>query len=329
MNRRDLVLKVFNNEEAERVPVGFWWHFAQIPEQFGAYRDDAVFRKVADGQKRMYDEFGPDFVKIMSDGFFAHPYIVDNRAITADLLAGIRSVGRDHAWIRRQVDLVNEAADYFSGEVVILYNIFSPVQQLRLYTEYLLHEPAAFRTLLIERTAEAMEAMKTVEEDTVLLVEELKKNTPVDGFYYSVQMLQHPEADEAFHDEWIVPSDMRVLAAINECCTYNMLHICGYEHYHNNVAFYKKYPCKSYNWATHTDNISMKEGKELFGTCVCGGFDNNKGTLIDTGDLGDLERETKAIIADAGRRGLILGADCTVPMDIDIERLKMIREWAR
>ena len=28
-SKRDLVLKAFNNEKTERVPVGFWFHFAK------------------------------------------------------------------------------------------------------------------------------------------------------------------------------------------------------------------------------------------------------------------------------------------------------------
>lgn len=139
-------------------------------------------------------------------------------------------------------------------------------------------------------------------------------------------MLQHPEADEAFHDKWIVPSDLAILNHINQLWKYNMLHICGYEHYHNNVRFYAKYPCKAYNWATHTDNITMKQGKEIFAACVCGGFDNNKGALIDKGTIEELTQYTKDIIKDAGREGLIIGADCTIPSDIDYARLCAIRD---
>ena len=34
------------------------------------------------------------------------------------------------------------------------------------------------------------------------------------------------------------------------------------------------------------------------------------------------------LLAEAGREGVIIGADCTVPSDIDIERLQWVREKA-
>lgn len=34
------------------------------------------------------------------------------------------------------------------------------------------------------------------------------------------------------------------------------------------------------------------------------------------------------LISEAGKEGIIIGADCTVPADIDIERLKWVREKA-
>ena len=70
----------------------------------------------------------------------------------------------------------------------------------------------------------------------------------------------------------------------------------------------------------------MKEGKEIFNSCVCGGFDNNAGTLISDGTIDELVAYTKEIIATAGREGLIIGADCTIPANTDIARLEAIRD---
>ena len=41
-----------------------------------------------------------------------------------------------------------------------------------------------------------------------------------------------------------------------------------------------------------------------------------------------IEQETRRLVAEAGSRGLILGADCTVPDDFQLERLDWVRQAA-
>ncbi len=330
MERRELVQNVFNGKAGDRVPIGFWWHFVEGSHHADGFYDNDIADRVIEGHKAMLKKFQPDLLKIMSDGFFCHPSIIENDVRTVEDLGKIQHITKDHPWVQKQIRVINEVLAETNGEVVAMYNMFSAVQQLRLYIEYILNDRAAYRALMIDHTAETMEALKIVEEDTNMLLDELKKSTKIDGIYYSVQMLQHEEADEEFHNKWIVPSDLVTLKKINENWEYNMLHICGYEHYHNNVRFYTQYPCKAYNWATHTDKIDMKEGKEIFpGHCVCGGFDNNAGTLIETGTIEELQAYTKEIIEHAGREGLIIGADCTIPPTIDVARLEAIRDAGR
>ena len=326
MTKRELVQNVFEGKAGDRVPVGFWWHFVEGSKHADGFYDNDIAERVIEGHKKMLEGFQPDMLKIMSDGFFCHPSIVENKIMSVEDLPKIQHITKDHPWVQKQIYVINKVLEMTGGEIVALYNMFSAVQQLRLYIEYIVGDKDAYRSLMIDHTEETMKALKIVEEDTNMLLDELKAHTAIDGIYYSVQMLQHPEADEAFHDKWIVPSDLVTLKHFNELWKYNMLHICGYEHYHNHIQFYTKYPCKAYNWATHTDNVNMKEGKEIFKTCVCGGFDNNAGTLIETGSLEELAAYTKNIIAEAGREGLIIGADCTIPSNIDYARLNAIRD---
>lgn len=326
MNKRELVQTAFDGKAGDRVPVGFWWHFTGSADHASGYLDNGIVEESLAGHKKMIEDFQPDMVKIMSDGFFCHPGLVENKVRSVADLRKIRPITKEHPWVRKQVDVVARVLEMTKGEVIAIYNIFSAVQQLRIYLEHVCGDLGSCRGLVMEHTAETMDALKIVEEDTRMLLDELKAHTGVDGIYYSVQMLQYPEADHAFHDQWIVPSDMAVLNHINKLWEYNMLHICGYEHHHNDVGFYAKYPCKAYNWATHTENISLKQGKEIFKSCVCGGFDNNKGSLIDTGTIEELARYTKELIADAGREGLIIGADCTLHGDIDHARFCAIRD---
>ncbi len=331
MNKKELVMKVMDGGIGDRTPVGFWWHF--IPTAMGhvkGYQNaEETINTVVTGTKKMLSKYDPDMIKVMSDGFFLHPSIVENDVHTPEGLDKIHHIEKDHPWVQGQIELLNKVYDLTDGQTLMLYTMFSAVQQLRLYVEYAIGDLAAYKNLMINNTEKTLRALKIVEEDTNMLLRELRKHTKLDGIFYSVQMLQHPEADLDFHQKWIVPSDLATLDQINELWDYSMLHICGYERYHNNVEFYKQYKCKCYNWATHTDKISLKEGRKIFNASVCGGFDNNAGTLIDTGSLEALAAYTKKLVKENGREGLIIGADCTIPAPTDLNRLEVIKNAAR
>ena len=61
---------------------------------------------------------------------------------------------------------------------------------------------------------------------------------------------------------------------------------------------------------------------------MIGGFDNNADGVLYSGSKEEVQAETRAILDKAGTRGVILGADCTVPKDIDPERFNWVRDAA-
>ncbi len=75
--------------------------------------------------------------------------------------------------------------------------------------------------------------------------------------------------------------------------------------------------------------MSLAEGKRLFGgKAVIGGFANGPGSLLHSGSEADIRAYTKDLLAHSGRKGVIVGADCTVPPDISLERFQWVREAA-
>ena len=80
-------------------------------------------------------------------------------------------------------------------------------------------------------------------------------------------------------------------------------------------------------WAVGPEGITLKEGCEIFkGRTVLGGFENGKTGLLYTGSKDDIRAEAKKLVAEAGEQGLVLGADCTIPSDIAVERIQWVRE---
>lgn len=328
-NKRELLRKVLDKGKAERVPLGFWWHFLSGEDLVSAYQQDEIVERVIKGHKKMYDDFRPDFMKIMSDGFFAHPSLVKKRDFSIEELGKIRSIDKRHPWITKQVEMVREISAYAQADIMTFYNIFSPLQAIRLSMKYAGAEPEAFQELMMDHPQEMVKISKVIAEDYKSLAEELKKNTSIDGIYYSVQNIQHPRANRRHHENYVMPVELDLLNYINSLWEYNILHICGYDHFHNEISYYGDYRAKAYNWAIHTDKVSLKEGKDFFKACVIGGFDNNKGSLLDSGSKEEIRIFVEQLVEETGREGLILGADCTIPADIEIERLRYLRKIAR
>jgi uroporphyrinogen decarboxylase len=83
------------------------------------------------------------------------------------------------------------------------------------------------------------------------------------------------------------------------------------------------------NWGVYEAPMSLSEGKKLFpNKCILGGLKNHGGVL-QNGTKNEIETEVHGIINDFGRKGFILGADCTIPNDTDMERLKTAINAAR
>jgi uroporphyrinogen decarboxylase len=273
-NKRELVWDALNNRETERVPVGFWFHFASEKEFYRGLEDDSVVRKNIDGHLKFHEAFKPDLVKLMSDGFFGYPNEVLSNAKSARDLADLGPIGADHPWIEKQVALVKQLTSKIGSEVFTFYNIFGPA--------------TTFKFLL---------------------------GKGGDG-------------NRAFAD-LIAENPKAVLRAAKRAGDANILHICGYEGSRNDLSLYRDYDAKAVNWAVTVEGVSLAEGKRLFGgKAVIGGFANGKGSLIHQGSREAIEAYTKGLIAGSGRKGVIVGADCTVPSDIDLARLEWVRDAA-
>ena len=80
----------------------------------------------------------------------------------------------------------------------------------------------------------------------------------------------------------------------------------------------------------------MEEGRHFFGDRAClGGFQSlhqegkpHKGVLHN-GTEQEVREFTRQLILSFGKRGLLLGADCTVSEHIDHERIRWVVETAR
>lgn len=327
--KRELVEKAFRGEEVDRVPVGFWYHFADEDELLHGFNKPEIFQKNVLGHKKFIEDVNPDFVKIMSDGFFTYPNpLITDKVRSIKDLAEIKSIGNDHPWYDQQVALIKEVRSHFTEDIVSIYNIFAPLTHLKwqisnkvafgdeLVAGFLREDPELFRHVL-----------NTIAKDLAILVKKVISEAGADGIYFSVQNIQFEGVSGSDYVNFVSSSDLIVLEAANSVSELNILHICGYKGASNDVDIFKNYPAQVFNWAVGPENISLKEGQELFGgRTVLGGFENTNQSLIYKGSKKEIQEEAKRLVAENGRKGIIIGADCTIPSDIEVERIEWIRQ---
>jgi uroporphyrinogen decarboxylase len=259
----------------------------------------------------------------MSDGFFGYPLGGGGPLQTAGDLARLRPIDASHPWIRRQAELVKRVTA-LQAETLYFYNVFSPLNTLKnlMGVEKLV-------SLLKTEPQAASEALLRIARGLALLSGEVIKAGGADGIYLCVQ---NPDISRISDDEYrryIAPSDKIVLDAANKTSENNILHICGYKGAKNHLDTWTDYRAKAYNWAVNVDGVSLSAGKKLFGgSAVIGGFANSPGSLIERGTRPEIEAFTEGLIKDAGKRGVIIGADCTVPQGISLDHLEWVRQKA-
>ena len=169
-----------------------------------------------------------------------------------------------------------------------------------------------------------MAGLDIVAESIMKLNEMLVKECGMEGIYFSVNNQNHFIPDDLYR-KYITPSDMKVMDHANTLSDINLLHICGYAGRANNLELFKDYHAAGFNWAVHAEGVSLAEGKKLFGgKPVFGGFE--QATVIYKGSREEVEQFTWKILDEAGDVGVMIGADCTVPTDIDDRRLEWVRQ---
>ncbi|WP_295796392.1 uroporphyrinogen decarboxylase family protein [uncultured Treponema sp.] len=326
-NKKQLVLDALNNKPTERVPVGFWFHYTKN-EMLPVSENPEMRKENLDGHKKFVQEFKPDFVKLMSDGYFFEPKTAKflSNVKSAKELYELKPVSKDDSWITEQVSLVKELTSSFGNEVLTFYNIFAPATAFKWSVEGADKKLAQF---IKEDKYAVLYALSVIAKNTQAVAEAVISEGKADGIYLSVQTIQDAFVGPDLYAEIISPSELSVLNAAIGAGGINILHVCGYEGARNNLSLFKNYPANAVNFASVVEGVSLAEAKKIFGgKTIIGGFANTTDGILFSGTKEEIQAETKQILKDSGRTGIILGADCTIPRNTDLQHLEWIREAA-
>ena len=320
MDKRTRVFAAMDKRPVDHVPVGFWYHFAgEQAVGEGCVRAHADYVRDCD----------LDMLKIMCDGYF--PYPVPDNCVTAADWWNLQPLGKDHPFIREQVERARRLVEELGRDMPVFYNVFAPFSSIRFGAG----EERVMQDIREDRLA-VMHALDVIAQDNALLSELLIREAGCDGVYYCVQGGEEGRFTPEEYREMIAPSDLYVLEHANRFSQYNILHCCGWAGAKNQMALWKDYPVKCVNWAVYVEELPLEEGRHFFGDRAClGGFQSqhqegkpHKGVLHN-GTEQEVREFTRQLILSFGKRGLLLGADCTVSEHIDHERIRWVVETAR
>lgn len=321
MDKRTRVLNAMNKQPVDHVPVGMWYHFSGENT-----RGEACVQAHLD----YYRDTDLDFLKVMSD---AYTYPIPDSIRKADDWWKLTPLGPDHPYIRGQVERAGRIVEEIGKERCVFYNIFAPFSCIRQGTS----DEMVMKHLGENRPA-VMHALDVIAQDLALLSQLLVTEAGCDGIYFCVQGGEKDRFTPEEYKAIVRPSDLYVLEHVNRFSDTNILHCCGWAGEPNNLSLWKDYPVKCVNWAVYVEKLPISEGRVLYGDkAVLGGFEtlhlNPEMTkyqgLLYTGTKEEIQAYTKELILFSGKRGLLLGGDCTIASFTDHERIRWVVEAAR
>lgn len=320
MNKRERVEAFFNNEAVDTVPGCFWRHYSPELER----GEDVV-----EAHLKFYRETDLDFVKISSDGYFGWPAKVLQNLQDPAQLYDIEHVGMETPFMAEQVQRATAIVEQLKGECFTFYTLFCPLSIFRLQVgwdkmmECITKDPAA-----------VLHACDVIAQDENELIRALIQDAGVDGIFYSVQNAEVTRFTVQEYGKLVEPSDRKVLDFANSISRYNVLHCCGWDAdesgTHNHLESWQHYPSGAVSWAAFVDHQDVNQIRELFGgRPAWGGFDNRVCGVLYQGTKEEVEAETRKLLHQGGKKGYMLGPDCSMPTDIDVQRISWVVQAAR
>ena len=308
MNKRDLVLSLLDSDrEPAYIPAAFFLHF------------DPQYHQGQAAVKKHLEYFrytGMDFVKIQYEKVFPSIPEIRKPADWANMPF------YQPAFYADQVEIARGLVEAAGKEALVLMTLYSPFMCAghtvgkEVLTKHLTDDP--------EKVKKGLEIIT----DSLMIFVKDCIAAGVDGFYHSTQGGETSRFEGSpIFDRYIKPFDLALMNEIERSCRFNILHVCDYVDGYTDLTPFLDYP-------GHIVNCSLKLGSEtitgedvsrLFGRPFMGGLDRHG--IITSGSETEIKAAVDHICGEAPK-SFILGADCTLPGDLDWQRIKIAIDTA-
>ncbi len=308
MNKRERVLAVIHGCQPDKIPAGFWLHFPAEAH----YGPNAVTTHLD-----FFQNSQTDIGKVMNENLIPKDPALNTAADWSDL----RPLPLDSDYFRRQVELVRQVADSAGRDAVVLATIHGVVAS----ASHLIGGPTIYdtdRNILARHLRENPAGMRhglQIVADYLAALTRACLEAGADGIYYAALGGERTLYTDDQFAEFIRPLDLQVLAAAAGRKGFNVLHLCkdGL-----NLDRFRDYPGEVVNWGIYADNPGLSAARDYFpDKIVLGGLDDRSGVLVD-GNAAEITAAVHDILDRIGDTPFILGADCTLPAEIDLARIR-------
>jgi uroporphyrinogen decarboxylase len=297
VNKFERVKAALAGEKVDRVPASFWYHFPA---------EKAHGQASVNAHLQYYRESDVDFLKVMNE----HPYQANVSIKTPADWRRVRPASLNSAFYQEQLDEIKAIVDEVGDECYVITTLFGPFASGNHAAEHRVTEH-------LKADAEAVGQGLGAIADSLAEFALACVDAGASGIYYSAQGGEDYRFTEQEFLGYIKPHDLTILNAVWDHGDFHLLHICKDR---IRLPLYADYPAHAVNWAVTKNDIGLQEGRELFKRTVVGGMDD-RGVIVH-GSTEEIQGAVQKVIADAGTEGFILGADCTVPTDIDVRNIR-------
>lgn len=318
MNKRERMQALFCGEETDYIPAGFWFHY---PAEY-------TVQQHIDAHLKLFRETDQDILKLMDDSF---GHLLTN-GIHIEKASDWREItlpGRECAHYQRMEALIKGVVKEAGKEAMVFPTMWSPFKLASFAYVFGGSSDEKFMEDVKEDPESVLVGIQKI-ADTLEDWTEGYLDAGADGLYYSCQFSEPERFSRETWEKMVKPFDLQILNQVHAHREkYNVIHICGESEYGYvaDPTRYGDYPGDLFNWDIHRDHFSLEQGRAFFGKSILGGLDNH-GILIE-GNTEEIAETTRKTIERFGKRGLMIGADCTVPSDIPLEKLKAAINAAR
>ncbi len=297
MNKIERVRAALRSEKVDRIPVSFWFHFPD-PQKHGG----AMVKAHLD----YFHAVDIDFLKVMNE----HHYEANVDIKAASDWRQVRPAPLGAPFYQAQLDEIKQIADRIGDEALMVTTIFNPYSSGnhacgKLVTSHLKENPQA----VSQGLAAIAESLAVFSEACI--------DAGASGIYFAAQGGEEERFTEEQFLRYIKPHDLTVLNAVKDKGEFHLLHICRER---VRLPLYADYPGHAVNWAVTKNSLSLREGQKLFQRPVIGGLDD-RGVIV-SGPAESIQAAVHEVIAQTGTTGFMLGADCTLPTDIDLDHIR-------
>lgn len=315
MDKKELLKATLAGEDTGRLLGGFWHHFPTA-----SHHGEASVRAHLD----FFQAVDADMLKVMNE----HMFRFDRPVVDIADWATVKKLPFSRTPYGAHLEEVRAVRKRLPRDVPILATVHGVLVSAYHATE----KPGSFSnpdnlvSRHLRQDPEAVAPALEVVTDTLIELCEHLAQEGVDGIYYAAQGGEEYRFSPELFSSHVAPYDKRVIDAVNGLGLMSFLHICKAKVM---LPLYGRIKADVVNWAVHDCRYKLADGREIFGDAtLLGGFDDRSGVLVE-GTREEIEREIDAIVAEAGKRRFILGADCTLPDDVELWRIRAVLEYAR